>query len=153
MWRYDCMCVVCDDGFRLSSDVFFPPSLVGFFWLSFWNVHILLWSPQTFVTAFPANHSLLCVRSVGGLQARTQNCTHWVDFTRALTFQPTNLILLANSIGCALMLLPFTNSFINLFTVNAERFFLSLSLSLSIILLPIFILHTFYTRFAHFFIS
>lgn len=83
-----------------------------FFWLSFWNVHILLWSPQTFVTTFQR-----VIRSLtqNGTHSHTYPHTQRVDFTRALTFQPTNLILLANSIGCALMLLllHFSNSFVN----------------------------------------
>lgn len=71
VWACGCMCVarrvclcLCGDGFHLPWDFFFH-SIIPFFWLSFWNVHILLWSPQTFVTTFQR-----AIRSL------TQNCTH-----------------------------------------------------------------------------
>lgn len=144
MWQYDCMCVV---------RVRWWFSFVVVFFLAFISKcsHFVVVATNICYN-IPESHSFF----VRGSHALTPKIAHRVDFPRALTFQPTNLILLANSIGCALMLLYFSNSLINSLWMQSVffsifHFFLSYCLTyIHFTHTHIYILHTF---FAHIFIS
>lgn len=97
--------------------------LVLFFGFHFEMFAFCLWSSWTFVTTF---QRIIRCCLWGWVCKCVRKIAHRVDFTRALIFQPTNLILLANSIGCARCFILATHSLIH---CKFRAYFSSRSLS------------------------